>query len=189
MDSNNLFKRRVTRVRTLEKVGEGLSRNRLNPFTPKGKTTTTTTISTSTSTTKSTTASASFGSPKTVVRARTRLRSPISSRSRYVPSAAPIVQTTTSKRPRRLPPFHSSVSDSDSTSSEGEEAEKMQVSTQTSRSVVVVARARAKNKQNEVRYTPQISKAAAAILGNVTRATPTGIRKLLKEGGMENIFA
>ena len=53
----------------------------------------------------------------------------------------------------------------------------MQVSTQTSRSVVVVARARAKNKQNEVHYTPHISKAAVAILGNVTRATPTGIRK------------
>merc|ERR1719323_2746834 len=55
----------------------------------------------------------------------------------------------------------------------------MQVSTQTSRSVVVVARARAKNKQNEVHYTkPHVSKAAAiAILGNVTRATPTGIRR------------
>ena len=68
----------------------------------------------------------------------------------------------------------------------------MHVSTQTSRSVVVVARARAKNKQNEVRYTPQLSKvraaaspAAAAILGNVTRATPTGIRD--EEGGIEEI--
>ena len=57
-----------------------------------------------------------------------------------------------------------------------------QVSTQTSRSVVVVARARTKNKQNEVRYTnPQLSKvrvaSQSAVLGNVTRATPTGIRR------------
>ena len=71
----------------------------------------------------------------------------------------------------------------------GEEAEKMHVSTQTSRSVVVVARARAKNKQNEVRYTSlangRAADRAAAILGNVTRATPTGIRDERERGGIK----
>jgi hypothetical protein len=51
----------------------------------------------------------------------------------------------------------------------------MQVSTQTSRSVVVVARARVKSQQNEVRSgsTP----IHAAVLGSITRATPSGISR------------
>ncbi len=172
-EENGLFKRRVNRVRVVSAATAPVSsakdsskttvtttRKRLSPFTPKGGRTTTTTTTTQ--------------RPTAALRTRSRLRA--ISRTRYFPTAAPFVQTT-----------ESSSSSEASDRQQQEEEEKMRVSTQTSRSVVVVARARAKNNPNEVpqssdsrlRPPPTLvrhSAAAAAILGNVTRATPSGIR-------------
>ena len=57
----------------------------------------------------------------------------------------------------------------------------MTVSTQTSRSVVVRTRARVKNKQNEVTSSlpsKRPSRIVEAVLGNVTRASPSGVKRL-----------